>query len=172
MRILLLILALCTSVVRAGQLDLAIVQFPESKSAEGLNAALAKVNLAEMTNSNRTMTGESYLKGGYVIFVQSLPVSPGQRFASITRLGDVRSDVTGALGANTVEVSITISEGVEAGLRRFTKRVYEASAPLTAGSPQVLSMRALNGRTQATVKGQATVKDIQLTSVVIGQFTR
>ena len=59
----------------ASQLDLAIVQFPEPKTAGELDAALAKVDLAEITNSNRIMTKESYLKGGYVVFAQRVSFS-------------------------------------------------------------------------------------------------
>lgn len=171
MRSILAAIVLSSVSVFAGQLDLAIVQFPEVKTAEELDAALAKVNLVDITNSDRTMTTESYLKGGYVVFAQSLPGTPGQRFASATRLSNFRADVAGRLGAGDIAVSITISEGVDAGLRRFSQRVYEASAPLGAGSPRVLSIRQLNSRTQGAVKGKAMLKDVNFCSVIIGQYT-
>jgi len=172
MRKFLALLFLSSASMFAGQLDVAIIQFPEIKTAEELNAALAGVSLAEITNSDRTMTGESYLKGGYVIFAQSLPVSVGQRFASGTRLKNSRADVSGSLGASDLSLSISLSEGVEAGLRRFSRRTYEASAPLSAGQPQVLRLQQVSGKTQSTIKGQATVKDVNFCSVIVAQFTK
>ncbi|MDX2081748.1 MAG: hypothetical protein SFU53_13270 [Terrimicrobiaceae bacterium] len=171
MRSILVAIILSSVSVFAGQLDLAVIQFPEVKTAEELDAALANVNLAEITNSDRTMTTESYLKGGYVVFAQSLPATAGQRFASATRLKNARADVTGRLGSSEIAVSITISEGVDAGLRRFSQRVYEAQAALSSGPARVLSIRQVSGRTQGTVKGQATVKDVNFCSVIIGQYT-
>jgi hypothetical protein len=55
----------------ASQIDLALIQFPEPKTAEELNEALAKVNLIEITNSNRTMTKQRALQNGTVLFAQS-----------------------------------------------------------------------------------------------------
>jgi hypothetical protein len=171
MRKILALLLLCSATAFAGRLDLAIVQFPEVKTVEELNAALANVNLAEITNSDRTMTSESYLKGGYVIFAQSLGTSAGQKFASATRLSNKRADVEGSLGSGSLNVSIAISEGVEAGLRRFTRRVYEASGSFATGPAQVISLRQISGKTQSTIKGQATIKDINFCSAIIAQYT-
>jgi hypothetical protein len=52
----------------AGRLDVAIIQFPEEKAPAELESALAKANLSEMTNADRTRTTQPYLKGGYVLF--------------------------------------------------------------------------------------------------------
>lgn len=166
--------ALLVSVVSsfASQLDVAIIQFPEVKASEELNAALANVNLAEITNSDRTMTSESYLKGGYVVFAQSLPVVAGQRFASSTRLSNSRADVAGRLGPGDLALTIELSEGVAAGLRRYSKRVYEATASFSVGQARVISIRQVSGKTQSTIKGQATVKDINFTSAIIAQWTK
>lgn len=169
MRILLAFLAFAL-MAHAGQLDLAVVQFPEVKSAAELDAALANINLAEITNSNRTMTTESYLKGGYVVFAQSLPTNA--QIASSTRLTNSRADVEGRLGPGQISVKITLSEGVEAGLRRFTSRSYEASAALPSGPPRVLSIRQVSGRTAAVVKGQSSIKDTNYCTVIIGQVSR
>jgi len=154
----------------AGQLDLAVIQFPELKTAKELDAALANVSLAEITNSNRTMTSESYLKGGYVIFAQSLPSSA--QFASSTRISNSRADVEGRFSGNQMNVNITLSEGVEAGLRRYSSRTYSASAPLSPGQPRVLSIRQVSGRTAAVIKGQSKIKDTNFCSAIIAQVTR
>ncbi len=155
---------------QAGQLNLAIVQFPEVKTVEELESALASVDLVEMTNSNRTMTSESYLKGGYVVFAQSLPVST--RFASSTRISDNRADVQGQFSGSNIAVTITLSEGVDAGLRRYSSRTYEANAPLSPGQPRVLSLRQISGKTQIVTKGQAAVKDTNFCSAIIAQVSK
>lgn len=154
----------------AAQLDLAVVQFPEVKTAAELNEALAKVNLAEITNSDRTMTSESYLKGGYVVFAQSLPASA--RFASCTRLSNDRAEVRGEISGTNIRVSITLSEGVAAGLRRFSSRTYEASAPLSPGQPRILSLRQVSGKTPGNVRGQISMKETNFCSVIIGQISK
>jgi len=154
----------------ADQLNLAIVQFPEVKTVGELESALASVDLVEMTNSNRTMTSESYLKGGYVVFAQSLPVSA--RFASSTRISDNRADVQGQFSGSNIAVTITLSEGVDAGLRRYSSRTYEANAPLSPGQPRVLSLRQISGRTQIVTKGQAAVKDTNFCSAIIAQVSK
>jgi len=154
----------------AAQLDLAVVQFPEVKTPAELESALAGLRLAEITNSNRTMTAAPYLKGGYVVFAQSLPVS--ERLASSTRISNNRADVLGKLSGGRISVKITLSEGVDAGLRRFSRRTYEASTPLAPGQPKVLSIRQISGKSTNVVRGQASVSDTKLCSVVIGQITK
>jgi hypothetical protein len=154
----------------AGILDVAVIQFPEVKTAGELDSALSRVNLAEVTNSDRTMSGESYLKGGYVSFAQSLPVNSGQRFSSATRLKNDRADVSGVFSSGNLSISIALSEGVDAGLRRFSKRVFAGSGPLPAGPARVIGIRQVTGKTQSTIKGQATIKDVTFCSVIVAQF--
>jgi hypothetical protein len=154
----------------AAQLDLAVVQFPEVKTAAELDAALAKVNLTGITNSNRTMTPESYLKGGYVVFAQSLPFV--DHFSSSTRLSNSRADVEGRVSGGRIAVKITLSEGVAAGLRRYSNRVYEANAPLAPGQPRILSIRQISGKTTLAIRGQPTVSETNFCSVIIGQITK
>ena len=154
----------------AAQLDLAVVQFPEVKTAAELDAALAKVNLAGLTNSDRTMTKESYLKGGYVVFTQSMPLL--DRFASSTRISNSRADVEGRVSGGNITVKITLSEGVVAGLRRFSNRIYEANAPLASGQPRILGLRQISGKTTLAIRGQATVSETNYCSVIIGQITK
>ena len=77
----------------AGRLDVAIIQFPEEKATAELESTLAKVNLFEITNADRTRTTQPYLKGGYVLFAQRLPASPGSRFSTATRLKNASAEV-------------------------------------------------------------------------------
>ena len=157
-------------VANASQLDLAVVQFPEVKTAGELDAALANVNLAGITNSDRTMTTEAYLKGGYVIFAQCLPLS--ERFASTTRISNSRADVLGRFSGGRLTVKIVLSEGVAAGLRRFSSRTYEANAALATGQPRILSIRQISGKTTTAIRGQATVRETNYCSVIIGQISK
>jgi len=152
----------------AGRLELVILQFPEVKSIDEVNAALARVRLEEITNSNRTMTREAALRGATVVFAQSLATAP--QFASTTRMENTKSEVTGSLGGGKISVSIALSEGVQAGLRRFQQRVYTASAPLTVGPARVLSHRQISGKIHSSFRGAAQTNEISFCSVLIGQL--
>ncbi len=167
----LLAVAAATANLNAGRLDVAVIQFPEDKTPEGLASALAGANLFDITDSNRTMTSEPYLKGGYVIFAQSMPASAGSKFSTATRLRNERVDVEGQLGSGTVSVTISVTEGVKAGLRSFEKSVYTGSGPLSAGSPQVLSIRQIRGKAPRVEKGQSKMATYNLTTVVVAQYT-
>ena len=157
--------------VSAGRLDMAVVQFPEPKTPEELNAALANVSLHEITDADRTRTSEPYLKGGYVIFAQSIGVAPGAKFSSVTRLKNDRVDVEGQLGSGKVSISITTVEGVKAGLRTIESRIYTGSGPLASSAPQVLSIRQIKGKAPYVEKGQAKMRSYDLTTVLIAQYT-
>ena len=138
----------------AGRLDVAIIQFPEEKTPAELDSTLAKVNLFEITNADRTRTTQPYLKGGYVLFAQRLPASPGSRFATATRLKNASAEVEGQLGAGSVSVSITLMEGVKAGLRTFQKKVYSGSGAL----PPVRRVFLASGRFAAGFRASSRDK--------------
>jgi len=174
MRKLLAILApvvLTLSNLSAGRLDVAVIQFPEEKTPEELAVAFSGESLYEMTNSNRTMTKESYLKGGYVLFAQSLAATQGANFSTATRIKDTRADIEGRLGAGTVSVTISLMEGVKAGLRNFERKNYAGSGPLRSGVAQILSMKQTKITSPTVVKGQAKVDRSMMTTVVVAQYT-
>ena len=154
----------------AGRLDLAIIQFPEEKASAELENALAKVNLSEIANADRTRTTQPYLKGGYVLFAQRLAVSPGSGFWTATRLKNASAEVEGHLGAGSVSVSISLMEGVKAGLRTFQKKVYTGSGPLAPDLPRLLGVRHIHGRSPSFVKGQTKMESYHLTTVVVAQY--
>lgn len=155
----------------AGRLDVAVVQFPEEKKPDELHSALEKVTLFEMTNADRTRTEQPYLKGGTVLFAQRFPVSPGAAFQTTTRLKNARADVEGRLEAGQVSVSVSLSEGIRAGLRSFQKKVYEGSGPLPPGPPRLLSVRRASGRHPSITKGQTKMESYQLTTIVVAQYS-
>ena len=152
----------------ATQLDLAVIQFPEVKTAAELHAALAGLNLAAITNADRTLTTVPYLKGGTVLFTQSLPSTASLN--SATRLGNSRAEVTGAFKNNSLHVEIRLSEGVDAGLRRFSSRIYSGSAPLSTGAPRVLAVRTITGKTNSVSKEKAVVKETVTCHVILAQL--
>jgi hypothetical protein len=155
----------------AGRLQVAVIQFPEEKTPAELASAFAGQSLGTITNSNRTMTTESYLKGGYVLFAQSLAASPGMNFASATRIKDSRADIEGHLGSGRVSVTISLTEGVKAGLRNFEKKNYAGTGPFTAGEPSVIGIKQTSLKTPSVAKGQAKVERSILTTVVVAQYT-
>ena len=148
----------------ASEIDLALIQFPEPKTVEALNEALAKVNLAEITNSNRTMTKERILQGGVVLFAQRTDTA---NLNSSTRLADVRAEVSGSYKNGRLDILITISEGVEAGLRSFTKRTFQGSAELPRGVARVISLRQIKRKTTVAEKGRSEVRESETTTALI-----
>ena len=150
----------------ATEIDLALIQFPEPKTAEALNEALAKVNLAEITNSNRTMTKERALQNGSVLFAQSTAAS---NLVSSTRLENLRADVSGSYKNGRLEVQITLSEGVDSGLRNFTKRTYKGAAELPPGSTRVISLRLITTKKTAAEKGRIEVRELETTTAIIAR---
>lgn len=150
----------------ATEIDLALIQFPEPKTAEALNEALAKVNLAEITNSNRTMTKERALQNGSVLFAQSTAAS---NLISSTRLENLRADVSGSYKNGRLEVQITLSEGVDSGLRNFTKRTYQGAAELPPCSTRVISLRLITTKKTAAEKGRIEVRELETTTAIIAR---
>ena len=152
----------------SAQLDLALLQFPEVKTVAELDAALVGVNLAEITNADRTVTSVSALKGGSVLFAQSMPSAPALH--SSTRLGNFRGDVNGTLTDNRLQLEIRLSEGVDAGLRRFSSRTYSGSTTLAAGAPRVVSIRVITGKTNSVSKGKSEVRETTTCHVILAQL--
>lgn len=174
MRTLLCSLALTLTLLAnasAGRLDIAIVVFPEEKGLGELEAALANVNLFEITDSDRTRTTESYLKGGYVLYAQSIAVSPGASFGGSTRIKNDRADIEGRLANGNLDATISLMEGVKAGLRNLEKKNYTVSSPLPAGPATVLSLRLGKGKSPLVTKGQAELKGYSYCSTILAQYT-
>lgn len=166
MRLLAIVLLFQAVAASAAEIDLALIQFPEPKTAEILNEALAKVDLAEITNSNRTITKERALQGGVVLFAQSLDSSS---LDSSTRLGDTRADVAGTYKNGRLNIQITISEGVDAGLRSFTKRSFQGLADLPSGATRVISLRKILRKIATAEKGRSEVRESESTTALIAR---
>ena len=150
----------------ASEIDLALIQFPEPKTAETLNEALKKVDLSAITNSDRTTTKEPSLQYGSVLFTQHTDSS---NLITSIRLRDVRADVSGSYKNGRLDVQITISEGVDAGLRSFTKRVFQGTADLPLGSTRVISLRQIKRKSTVGEKGRSEVREIESTTALIAR---
>ena len=167
-KLVLLVLLVFSGPAFSSQLGLVVIQFPESKTVAALDEALAGVSLAELTNSNRTMTRISYLKGGYVLFSQTGPAT--SRIRSSTRLSDIRADVDGTLGSGKITVSITLSEGVAAGFRRFSRRIFQGCGELRTGQPHVVGLRQISEKSRQVSRGDVHLKETLYSTAVIAQI--
>jgi hypothetical protein len=154
----------------AGRLDIAVIQYPEEKVSAELQNALAKIDLFEVTNSDRTRTTQPYLKGGYVLFAQRLPATLDSSLSTATRLKNAGAEVKAHLTGSGISVSVSLVEGVKAGLRTFARQVYTGSGPLPAGPPRLLSFRTASGRYPNIVKGQTTMQSYHQTTLLVAQF--
>lgn len=156
--------------VRAGQLTIAVMQFSDDRDPSVISQSLAGVNLAAITDSDRTETNETGLRGGWVVFAQTLNVNPGGAFASSTRLGNQRADVSGSLSGSNLSVRVTILEGVKVGLRKHRENTYEASGSVAGGVPQLVGVRQSKGKTQTAIKGRSTITTVNFTTIVAASY--
>ncbi len=163
----LLFLCFQTLAASALQLDLALIQFPEPKTAEQLNAALEGTRLADLANSDRTATTNPVLKGGTILLARSAPLSC---IDSSTRIGAIRADIQGTHRNGRLDLRITLAEGVQSGLRSFSSRTYQGSAPLPPGPPLVIALRTITSKTQTSVKGVPSVKESSSCHAILAQL--
>ncbi len=164
-------LLLAPLTARAGRLDIAVMQFTDKRDAGAIAQALQEVDLVKITDSDRTETNVPALRGGWVIFTQSLGISPGGSFGSSTRLTNQRADVSGSLNGTNLSVKITILEGVKVGLRKFTENTYEASGSVAGGVPQLVGVRQTKNKTQTAIKGRTTITYMNFTTIVAARYT-
>jgi hypothetical protein len=162
----LLLLCLQTLTAFAGQIDLAVIQFPEPKTEAELNAALADVRLAEITNSDRTLSKHPLLKHSSVLFAQSTNTNA---LNSSTRIGAIRADVSGDYRGGRLDVRIDLSEGVKSGFRSFSSRTYQGSAMISPGSPKIISIRTITKKINTSVKGVPNVEEVTNSHAIIAQ---
>ena len=154
--------------VSAAHLDVAILQFTELKSVDEINSSLAGVSLSEMTNGERTNTKISTLKGGQVLFAQSLSATPNLR--SYCRLSNNKVEVDGGYNSGVLSLKITLSEELNIGLRRLTSRVFEGSAPLPLGSARVIAVRNIESKSRTYTRGIVDVKSELTCNLIVAQI--
>ncbi|MGH8045719.1 MAG: hypothetical protein ACREKL_00610 [Chthoniobacterales bacterium] len=155
---------------RAGRLDIAIVQFSDERDQASIEASLGKVDLMKVVNSDRMETGVSGLRGGDVLFVQSVPATSGMSFSNSTRLGIQRADVEGALSGSNVSVRVTIFQGVKVGLRKFRSTEYTGAGSVAGGGARLISYSQSTNKSQTMVKDRSTTITYKLTTIMIAQY--
>lgn len=155
---------------KAGRLDIAILQFADARDPGQIAAALQQVDLLKVTDSDRTETSVPGLRGGDVIFVQSLGVGNGA-FGSSTRLGNQRADVSGALNGSNLSVKITILQGVKVGIRKYRELNYEGSGVMAGGQAQIIGMRKSKNKSQTVIKNRSQLITYESTSVIVAKYT-
>lgn len=156
---------------RAGRLDVAVLQFSDARDPAAMSEALRQVDLRKVTDSDRTETSVPGLRGGNVIFVQSLPVPAGGQFASSTRLTNQRADVSGSLAGSNLTVRISILEGVKVGLRKFRESVYEGTGSIAGGEAQLIGIKQSKNKSQTVIKNRSQTITYEFTSIIVAQYT-
>jgi hypothetical protein len=155
---------------QAGRLDIAVMQFTDKRDPEAMAAALREIDLVKITDSDRTETSVPALRGGWVVFTQSIGVNPGGQFASSTRLTNQRADVSGSLNGSNLSVKISILEGVKVGLRKYTENTYEGSGSVAGGVPQLVGIRQTKNKTQTAIKGRTTITYMNFTTIIAARY--
>ena len=163
---------LLSSIVQAGQLTIAVVQYTDARTAEALSSGFAEADLTEITNSDKVESKDMAIKGGRVLFATTLPVGSGTSFAYSTRLGVQRADLSGRFSSPNLQANITLQDGVDIGIRKFSRSVFAGSGALSGSAPTIISIRESTGKTQSAVKGKATLKTYNFTTLVVAQWKK
>jgi len=164
------ILAIGSTSAFAGRLDIAVIQFTDARTPEDIAAGLAKVDLFEITDSDRTETSDRSLRGGHVLFAQRFTLVPGSKFGMSTRIAENRADVSGSLSGSKLAVEIAIQQGVDVGLRKFTRHLFSGSGSIGGGVTKIISVKLSQGKTQSAVKGKSKLETYSYTSVLAAQY--
>ena len=164
-------LAAAPFTAHAGRLDIAVLQFTDKRDTSAMAEALRSVDLLQISDSDRTETKAPALRGGYVVFTQSIGVSSGGKFASSTRLSNQRADVSGFLNGTNLAVQIIVLEGVKVGLRKYRQSTYSGSGSVSGAVPQLIAVQQSSGKTQTAIKGRAKIISYDFTTIVAACYT-
>jgi len=170
MKSFLLALLAFTATSFAGELHLAVVQYASDKDPALLADGFAGVDLFEATNADSVIKGADYIRGGSVIFAQSIPASPGSRLTTSTRLGVDRAEVRTAMNGTNLSASISIYTGVQQALRSFTERRYNGEGDVAGGRPVLISVQLSSGRSANNIKGKVKIKGVGYTTILVAQY--
>jgi len=154
----------------AGQLDIAVIRFPDQRDPAALAAALAPADLGALTNAARTRTNDPSLANGAVLFSQSIPAGPGSSFVSTTRIGNARAEISGSLAGGRAQVEITLTEGLQGSVTGFERRSFKGDAALPSGPATILSLRQSRIKAPYVVRNQSTVETSHPTTIVVAQY--
>jgi hypothetical protein len=159
-------LFLAPMAAHAGRLDIAVIQFTDKRDPAIIADGLRGVDLAKITDSDRTETKVAGLQSGWVVFSQSMSLSGGS-FATSTRLTNQRADVTGSLSGSKLSVQITILEGVKIGLRKYRQSSYAGSGSVAGGVPQLISVTRSTGK---TANSRGHISSYDFTTIIAASY--
>ncbi|HEY8903873.1 MAG TPA: hypothetical protein VIM48_09200 [Chthoniobacterales bacterium] len=175
MRTLILLVALSTLVASqaiAGRLDIAIIQFTDGRDIDSVAEALKKTDLAQLADADKTQSNVRILQGGWVLFAQSIGVAPDSKFANSTRIGNSRADVSGSFSKGSIALTVQLTTGIKAGLRKFSEATYSGSGSIAGGSSQILSLSKSKGQSLSLIKGlPAQTVDYNCTNLLVARYT-
>ncbi len=163
---------LFSAVAQAGQLTIAVIQYTDARTADALSAGFAGADLTEVTNSDKVESRDMAIKGGRVLFATTLPVGSGTSFNYSTRLGVQRADLSGKFSPPNLKTEIILQDGVDIGIRKFSRSVFAGSGSLSGSNPTIISIRESTGKTQSAVKGKATLTTYNFTTLVVAQWKK
>ncbi len=164
--------ALVPSNASAGRLDIAVIQYGDARDANEQATAFAGADLFKITDSDSVESKDSAIRGGKVVFAQSIGISPGSSFAHSTRIDDSRADVSGSFSGSNVTVEIAVQEGVDIGLRKFRRFNYSASGALSGGQATIIGIKASKGKTTSAIKGQTKVMSTNFSTLIVAQYVK
>ncbi len=163
--------ALALSTAVAGRLDVAVIQYGDARDANEQAAAFAGENLFKITDSDSVESSDAAIRGGKVVFAQSLVISPGSSFAYSTRIDGSRADVSGTFSGSNVSIEITVQEGINIGLRKFKSSSYSASGSVS-GTASIIGIKASRGKTASAVKGIQKVISTNFSTLIVAQYVK
>jgi hypothetical protein len=162
------ILATCSSLITliAGQLDVAVIQFPEQES---LAETSKRFRASEPLRADRRRSDtkrQRYLRGRLCFLGERFSAMPDSSFSASTRLKKASAKVTGRWDYASLALLISLTDGIKAGLRAFQKKSTQAPVRFRLGLP-VLGVRQVRGRSPNVVKDQTRMQSYFLTTVVV-----
>lgn len=168
--LLLAVVVVSPQTASAGRLDIAVIQYGDARDANEQATAFAGEDLFKITDSDSVESSNAAIRGGKVVFAQSIVNSPGSSFAYSTRIGGSRADVSGSLASSNVQVEITVQEGVNIGLRKFRSNSYSASGAISAGQASIIGIQASRGKTASAIKGKQQVVNTNFSTLIVAQY--
>lgn len=156
----------------AGQLTISVIQYGDSRDHDAMVAAFAKAKLAEITDSDTVESRDGAIRGGRVLFSQTLPIAGNGSFASSTRIAGSRADVNGRLNQPSLQAEVSIQEGVNVGIRKFSRSAFSGSGTLDGSHATIIGLRESSGKTQSATKGQVRMSTYNFVTLVVAQWTK
>lgn len=143
-----LVLLLPSTVLRAEDLLVAVLEFNSLLDSESLANGLGKINLVSLEGEESGKTGGKESAGATVLHFSRQPLLAGNaRFSSY--VGPAGAALDYSRSGNQIQIQLAVKVGRDAPLRKVVMRKFQGSAPLVSGTAQVVSVQA-SQNTQAS----------------------